>query len=84
MSEKLKSGNPAVCGLGTDSRVFNFHGVVASHWTKFPQPLPSYETDQGTEFLFTLWDFALLSNLCPNIIEKNANLVFQNQEEKPF
>ena len=84
MSEKLKPGNSAVCGLSTDSRVFNSHGVAASLWTKFPWPLPSCKTDQRTEFLFTLGDFALPSNLYPSIIEKNANLVFQNQEEKPF
>lgn len=36
MSEKLKSGNSAVCELGIDSRAFKSHGVVASHWTKFP------------------------------------------------
>lgn len=63
MSEKLKSGNSTVCGLGPDSRVFNSDRLVAAHWTKFPQPLPSYKTDQSTDFLFTLGDFALPSNL---------------------
>lgn len=48
------------------------------------QPLPSFKTDRRIEILFTLWDFALPSNLCPSIIEKHANLVFQNWEEKPF
>jgi hypothetical protein len=51
---------------------------MASPETRFPQPLPSYETEQRAEFLFTFWGFALPSNLCPRIIEKNANWVFQN------
>lgn len=69
MSEQLKSGNSAVCGLGTDSRAFNSHRVVAAHWPKLPRPCPPTKLIRRTEFLFTLWDFALPSNLCPAIIE---------------
>lgn len=84
MSEKRKSGKSAVCGLGTDSRASNSRGVVASHWTKFPQPLPSFRTVWRIEFLFTLWDFVLTSNLCPSIIEKHVHFGLPELRRKAF